>query len=70
MIKWKFLSGGVACVVMPAIVSPGHVSLYSGPGMQAPAEHHVCSALWDIFLDTSLLFVHCAVISDQMLDAV
>ena len=50
MIKWKFLSlaGGVARVVMRAIVSPGYVSLYSDPGMQAPAEHHVCSALWDI----------------------
>ena len=71
MIKWKFLSGGVACVVMPAIVSRGNVSLYSDP---------VCRLLQSImsavhygisYLDTSsLLFVQCAVISDQMVDAV
>ena len=58
-------------VVMVAIVSPGYVSLYSGPGMQAPAGHLMSAVHHGIsYIRYPALFVHCAVISDQMVDAV
>ena len=56
---------------MLAIVSLGYVSLYSGPGMQAPAGNLMSAVHHGIsYIRYPAMFVHCAVISDQMVDEV